>query len=66
MFTAARLAILTKLDLAPHCDADLAAYRANLRRVNPGIEILTLSTQTGEGMAAWIDWLKARLAEKSA
>jgi hydrogenase nickel incorporation protein HypB len=66
MFTAARLAILTKLDLVPHCDVDLAAYEANLRRVNPGIEILRLSTRTGEGMEGWLDWLKARLAEKSA
>lgn len=66
MFTAARLAILTKLDLAPHCDVDLAAYEANLRRVNPGIEILRLSTRTGEGMDGWLDWLKARLAEKTA
>jgi hydrogenase nickel incorporation protein HypB len=66
MFTAARLAILTKLDLAPYCDVDLSAYEANLRRVNPGIEILRLSTRTGEGMEGWIGWLKARLAEKSA
>jgi hydrogenase nickel incorporation protein HypB len=66
MFTAARLAILTKLDLAPHCDVDLAVYEANLRRVNPGIEILRLSTRTGEGMGAWLDWLKTRLVEKSA
>jgi hydrogenase nickel incorporation protein HypB len=65
MFTAARLAILTKLDLAPHCDADLSAYEANLRRVNPGIEILRLSTRTGEGMADWLAWLRARLAEKA-
>jgi hydrogenase nickel incorporation protein HypB len=66
MFTASRLAILTKLDLAPHCDVDLAAYEANLRRVNPRIEILRLSTRTGEGMAGWLAWLKARLAEKAA
>jgi hydrogenase nickel incorporation protein HypB len=66
MFTAARLAVLTKLDLAPHCDVDLAAYEANLRRVNPGIEILRLSTRTGEGMGAWLDWLRARLVEKAA
>lgn len=66
MFTAARLAVLTKLDLAPHCDADLDAYEANLRRVNPEIAILRLSTRTGEGMGAWLDWLRARLAEKAA
>jgi hydrogenase nickel incorporation protein HypB len=64
MFTAARLAILTKTDLAPHCDADLDAYESNLRRVNPRIEILRLSARTGDGMADWIGWLKKRLTEK--
>ncbi|TCO70559.1 hydrogenase nickel incorporation protein HypB [Rhodovulum euryhalinum] len=66
MFTAAKLAILNKTDLAPHCDADLDAYEANLRRVNPQIEILRVSARTGEGMEAWIDWLRAGLAVKSA
>lgn len=65
MFTAARLAILNKLDLAPHCDADLEAYAANLRRVNPEIEIIALSARTGEGMDLWLNWLRARLAEKA-
>jgi len=65
MFTAARLAILNKTDLAPHCDVDMDLYEANLRRVNPQIEILRLSARTGEGMAAWLDWLRARLAEKA-
>lgn len=66
MFTAARLAILNKTDLAPHCDVDMDLYEANLRRVNPDIEILRLSARTGEGMADWLDWLRARLAEKAA
>ncbi len=64
MFTAASLAILNKIDLAVHCDADLDAYEANLRRVNPAIEILRLSARTGEGMQSWIDWLQNRLAAK--
>lgn len=64
MFTAAKLAILNKVDLAPHCDADLDAYEANLRQVNPAIEILRVSARTGEGMAAWLDWLaRARSAK---
>ena len=65
MFTASRLAILNKTDLAPHCDVDLDLYEANLRRVNPGIEILRLSARTGEGMAAWIGWLRSNLAQKT-
>ncbi len=63
MFTAARLAIVNKTDLAPYCDVDLDRYRSNLRRVNPAIEVLCLSARTGEGMDAWLDWLRVRLAE---
>lgn len=65
MFTAARVAILNKIDLAPHCDVDLDLYEENLRRVNPTIEILRVSARTGEGMDQWIGWLTARLASKS-
>ncbi len=65
MFTAARLAILNKTDLAPHCDVDLDLYEANLRRVNPTIEILRVSAKTGEGMADWVAWLKSNLAMKA-
>ena len=64
MFQAARLAILNKVDLAPHCDVDLDLYEENLRRVNPAIEILRLSARPGEGMRAWTGWLRARLAAK--
>jgi hydrogenase nickel incorporation protein HypB len=64
MFTAARLAILNKTDLAPHCDVDLDLYETNLRRVNPDIAILRLSARTGEGMEAWLAWLKDGLAAK--
>jgi hydrogenase nickel incorporation protein HypB len=63
IFTASRLAILSKIDLAPHCDVDLNLFHRNLIRVNPGIEIIWLSARTGEGMADWITWLDARLAE---
>lgn len=64
MFTAAKVAILNKIDLAPHCGADLAAYEANLRRVNPTITILKLSARTGEGMEDWLKWLTHARAAK--
>ena len=65
MFAASKLAILNKTDLAPHCDADLTAYEANLRRVNPKIDIMRVSARSGEGMAQWVDWLRARHMEKT-
>jgi len=66
MFTASKLALLNKVDLAPHCDVDLDLYEANLRRVNPHIEVLRVSARTGEGLAAWVAWLRAHLAAKRA
>ncbi|WP_413205885.1 hydrogenase nickel incorporation protein HypB [Rhodospirillum sp. A1_3_36] len=62
MFAAAGLVILNKIDLAPHCDIDLELYETNARRVNPGVEVIRLSARTGEGMAAWLDWIENRRA----
>lgn len=64
MFTASRLALLNKVDLAPHCDVDLDLYEANLRRVNPGIEVIRISARTGEGMENWLNWLRSSLQRK--
>ncbi|SFI46807.1 hydrogenase nickel incorporation protein HypB [Albimonas pacifica] len=65
MFAAARLAIVNKTDLAPHCDVDLDLIETNLRRVNPAIEVLRLSARTGEGMEAWLAWLDAEAERAS-
>lgn len=65
MFTASRLALLNKVDLAPYCDVDLDLYEKNLRRVNPGIEVIRISARTGEGMENWLNWLRGSLARKS-
>lgn len=66
MFTASRIALLNKTDLAPHCDVDLDLYEANLRRVNPGLEVIRVSARTGEGMDHWLNWLTGSLARKAA
>lgn len=66
MFTASRLALLNKVDLAPHCDVDLDLYEKNLRRVNPGIEVIRVSARTGEGMDSWLNWLQGSLHRKRA
>ena len=62
MFRAARLMLLNKCDLLPHLRFDVAQVIANARRVNPDIAILQVSAETGEGMDAWLDWLRGELA----
>jgi hydrogenase nickel incorporation protein HypB len=57
MFAAARLMVLTKVDLLPHLDFDVAQCIGFAQRVNPDIEVLLVSAKTGVGMDAWMDWL---------
>ncbi len=62
MFAASDLMLLNKSDLLPHLDFDLAACMANALRVNPALQILTVSARTGEGLPAWLAWIEARAA----
>jgi hydrogenase nickel incorporation protein HypB len=61
MFAASQLMVLNKIDLLPHVRFDVQRCIELARRVNPGIEIIQLSATTGEGMAAWLDWLGAAM-----
>src|SRR5271165_5064212 len=62
MFAAADLMLLNKSDLLPHLDFDVAACMAAALRVNPRLQILTVSAKTGEGLAAFYAWIEARAA----
>ena len=60
MFRAADLVVINKIDLLPHLDFDLDAFRRNLDAVNPGVATIETSARTGHGVAAFGDWLTAR------
>jgi hydrogenase nickel incorporation protein HypB len=62
MFAAARLMLLNKVDLLPYLDFDVARALDYARRVNPQIEVLQVSATKGQGMDAWLDWLRAQAA----
>ncbi len=64
MFHEAGLALVTKIDLLPHLDIELASIEANLRRANPSQTVIPLSSKTGAGMDAWLDWLRAEVASR--
>jgi hydrogenase nickel incorporation protein HypB len=58
MFRASSLLLLNKIDLLPHLRFDVARCVEYARHVNPAIEILQVSAETGEGMQAWYAWLR--------
>jgi len=60
MFRAADLVLLSKVDLLPYLDFDIARHAADLKSVSPRTEILPVSATTGEGISAWYDWLRQR------
>jgi hydrogenase nickel incorporation protein HypB len=66
MFAAARLMVLSKTDLLPFVDFDVERCIAYARRVNPAIEVLLLSSKSGVGMDAWLDWLQQATEPASA
>ncbi|KRP99737.1 hydrogenase nickel incorporation protein HypB [Bradyrhizobium pachyrhizi] len=58
IFGASSLMLINKVDLAPLLEFDLGKTVEYARRVNPKIEVLTVSARTGEGLGglfAWID-----------
>jgi hydrogenase nickel incorporation protein HypB len=59
MFRACELVLVNKIDLLPHLDFDLNRFLYNLDAVHPGVTRLLVSARTGEGLAAWCDWLRA-------
>jgi hydrogenase nickel incorporation protein HypB len=62
MIRSSQLLLITKVDLLPHLDFDVAALAANARKINPGIKILKVSAKSGEGMDAWTGFIRAARA----
>lgn len=60
MFRKADLLILTKIDLLPYVEFDVNACIAYARRINPLVEICSLSATTGEGLSSWYQWLTTK------
>ena len=58
MFAAARLMLLNKTDLLPYVEFDVARCLEYALRVNPALQILQLSAQTGEGIDDWLNWVR--------
>jgi len=65
IFSRAALMLLHKVDLLPYTRFDVAAAKADARRVNPGIEIIETSCVGAPGLQGWFDWVE-RVASSAA
>ena len=64
MFKEADAALLNKVDLLPYTDFDMARAADDIRTIHPGIEVLPVACRTGEGLQAWLDWLRQQVCRK--
>jgi hydrogenase nickel incorporation protein HypB len=65
-FTTAGGFVINKIDLAPYLPASATELRANALTINPDLAVFELSCTTGEGLEAWLGWVRALLARKRA
>ncbi len=53
--------IINKIDLLPYVKFNMDYFRQGVEILNPGLVSFPLSCQTGEGISAWVDWLKKQV-----
>ena len=64
MFRASDLVLISKSDLLPVLDDFDPAYAENcLRQLANSAPLMKLSARSGDGMSAWLEWLRAALGE---
>lgn len=67
VFRVASVCVINKIDLLPYLDFDVEAFRTHALRINPSLRFFETSARTGEGLEAWVAWLRdTGLAPKEA
>ena len=62
MFEKSDALVISKTDALPYFSFELERCAERARKLNPAIRIFPVSAKTGEGMAAFEDWLREKLA----
>lgn len=58
MYAGVDVLALNKIDLLPHVDFDRERFLRGVEALNPGLRSFMLSCRTGEGLEAWLEWLR--------
>jgi hydrogenase nickel incorporation protein HypB len=60
MFRHADLVLVSKTDLLPYLDFDVARCAADIKRLSPEALVLPVSARSGDGLDRWYAWLEDR------
>jgi hydrogenase nickel incorporation protein HypB len=53
--------IINKIDLLPYVEFNMDYFRRGVEMLNPGVVTFPISCRTGEGVAAWAQWLAGQV-----
>lgn len=62
MYRGVDAVVLNKTDVLDAFDFDVDYFRRGVEALNPGLRFLPLSCKTGEGLEAWLNWLREEIA----
>jgi len=62
MFTVCDALVVNKIDYLAMADFDMKVLKERVLKLNPKIRIFEVSCKTGEGIPAWIQWLRDEVA----
>jgi hydrogenase nickel incorporation protein HypB len=65
MFQESRVLLINKIDLLPFCDCNVNLMEERARAINPSLQIFRVSCRTGEGLEAWIGWLRGEIGKRA-
>lgn len=61
MFSVCDVLVVNKIDAMGIFDFDIESMKQRVQVLNPDIEIIPVSCKTGEGIDAWIKWLRNKI-----
>lgn len=53
--------VINKIDLLPYIKFDMDYFQRGVEMLNPGLKTFPVSCVTGEGMPAWLDWVRGEV-----
>jgi hydrogenase nickel incorporation protein HypB len=63
-FTSSQLFLITKTDLLPYFDFEVAEASKEALSLNPALQVMDFSSTTGKGFDAWLDYLRELVRQK--
>ena len=64
IFKSADLAVISKTDLVRHVKFSVNTAVKNIKRINPGIRVILVSSFKKKGMKQWLDYLKEGITSR--